>query len=61
MSKAKLQDCIDSAGRLAAFIDALGADCVLEDVLVWCSESNVALSTDTKLANEALDAIRALE
>ena len=34
----KVQDCIDSAGRLAAFIDELWGDCNMLDVLTICSE-----------------------
>jgi hypothetical protein len=58
MSKAKLQDCIDSAGRLAIFIDALGATCALEDVLMWCAEANVALYTDREIAATAFQAFQ---
>jgi hypothetical protein len=39
----KVQDCIDSAGRLAAFIDELWGDCNMLDVLTICSEANVIL------------------
>jgi hypothetical protein len=54
----KLQDHIDSAGRLAAIISELAVDTTPEDVLTWCAEANIALSRDTKLNLEALTYIQ---
>lgn len=53
MSTTKAQDCVDSAGRLAAFINEQVGECHLLDVLTWCVEANVALSKDTTTALEA--------
>ena len=50
----KLQDHIDSAGRLAAIISDLSVDTTPLDVLTWCAEANIALSRETKLNIEAL-------
>jgi hypothetical protein len=54
----KVQDCIDSAGRLAAFIDELWGDCNMIDVLTICSEANVTLARDTTTALAALQQLQ---
>ena len=58
MSKSSVQDCVDSAGRLAAFINDQLIDCDLMDVLTWCAEANVALARDTTTAGESLELLR---
>jgi hypothetical protein len=54
MSTSSAQDCIDSAGRLAAMIDTLATPCTLIDVLMWCDMANVQLSRSTTAASEAI-------
>lgn len=50
----KLQDHIDSAGRLAAIISDLSVDTSPLDVLTWCAEAHIILARETKLNIEAL-------
>ena len=50
----KVQDCIDSAGRLAAFIDELYGECTLIDILTICADANVGLYRDVRISDEAL-------
>jgi hypothetical protein len=54
----KLQDHIDSAGRLAAIISDLSVDTTPLDVLTWCAEANIGLARETKLNLEALTYIK---
>jgi hypothetical protein len=54
----KVQDCIDSAGRLAAFISELYGDCSMLDLLTICAESNVSLARDTTTALAALNQLQ---
>ena len=54
MSTSQTQDCIDSAGRLTAFLNEQLADCTVLDLLTWCVEANVCLSRDTTTAAEGL-------
>jgi len=54
MSTSSAQDCIDSAGRLAAMIDTLATPCTLIDVLMWADMANVQLSRSTTAASEAI-------
>jgi hypothetical protein len=54
MSTSSAQDCIDSAGRLAAMIDTLATPCTLIDLLMWADMANVQLSRSTTAASEAI-------
>lgn len=54
MSTTKAQDCVDSAGRLAAFINEQVGECDPLDLLTWCVETNVALSRDNTTAAEGI-------
>jgi hypothetical protein len=54
----KLQDHIDSAGRLAAIISDLSVDTTPLDVLTWCAEANIGLARETKLNIEALTYVK---
>ena len=54
MSTSSAQDCIDSAGRLAAMIDSLATPCGAIDVLMWADMANVQLSRSTTAASEAI-------
>jgi hypothetical protein len=54
VSTSKTQDCIDSAGRLTAFLNDLFADIEHLDVLALCAEANVGLYRDTDIAKEAI-------
>lgn len=53
----KVQDCIDSAGRLAAYLQDLFGDIELEDVLILCAQANVTLTRDTQTAARAIEQI----
>lgn len=53
MTMNKVQDCIDSAGRLAAYLSELYADIEHADVLMICAQANVGLTHDTRLAETA--------
>lgn len=46
----KLQDHIDSCGRLAAFITEQVGDATPEDVMAWAAEANILMQHDTKIA-----------
>ena len=54
MSTTKAQDCIDSAGRLAAFINDQFVDIHHIDILTLCAEANVGLYRDTEIAGVAI-------
>lgn len=55
MSTTKTQDCIDSAGRLTAFLHDNFGDIEHLDVLTLCAEANVGLYRDTDIALEAIE------
>lgn len=54
MSTTKAQDCIDSAGRLTAYLHDNFGEIEHLDVLTLCAEANVGLYRDTEIANEAI-------
>ena len=55
MSTTKTQDCIDSAGRLTAYLHDNFGDIEHIDVLTLCAEANVGLYRDTAIAAEAIE------